>query len=354
MNLGKSVCIYGAGSNGRRIHDVVTKQGVEVVAFLDMNAAQLAGKLPAQVVRPDSDEARQLASRASAVIVAVFNRQASLRDIDGILERAGFKNVMHFVEFFREFHAQWGWHFWLSGAAPTAEAKDALAWLGSLLADEHSKRVFDKLVAVRNGAPSRELPPGQGLADQYFPLNLPGWLEGAAIELIDCGAYDGDTLQALLEQKRTLKSLVAFEPDPENFRKLSKLVSGIRGVESATLLPCGVWSATEQLRFSAGAGEGSRVDSKGDSMIQVCAIDDVSPVYAPNFIKMDIEGAEPDALRGAARIIGKHKPSLAVSLYHQPDHLWSLPKLIHSLNPDYRYYIRAHGECGIETVLYCN
>ncbi len=73
----------------------------------------------------------------------------------------------------------------------------------------------------------------------------------------------------------------------------------------------------------------------------------------PNFIKMDIEGAEEDALRGAAEIIRQYHPTLAISIYHKHDDLWRLPQLIRGLYPDYELYIRHHFWGPWETVLYC-
>jgi hypothetical protein len=70
-------------------------------------------------------------------------------------------------------------------------------------------------------------------------------------------------------------------------------------------------------------------------------------------IKMDVEGAEPDALLGAERTLRCHRPGLAISLYHQPDHLWEVPLWLASLNLGYKMYIRGHRHCGHEMILYC-
>jgi hypothetical protein len=66
---------------------------------------------------------------------------------------------------------------------------------------------------------------------------------------------------------------------------------------------------------------------------------------------MDIEGAEMDALTGAHNIISKHRPKLAVCLYHNISDLWEIPYYLMNTYPDYNYYIRQH-HCFLETVLY--
>lgn len=70
------------------------------------------------------------------------------------------------------------------------------------------------------------------------------------------------------------------------------------------------------------------------------------------FIKMDIEGAEYEALLGAKETIQKNKPKLAISIYHKPEDIISIPKLIKSMVPNYRLYIRHYSNADNETVLY--
>jgi hypothetical protein len=72
----------------------------------------------------------------------------------------------------------------------------------------------------------------------------------------------------------------------------------------------------------------------------------------PTFIKMDIEGAEVDALIGARRLIENALPVLAICVYHQPDHLWRIPLLIRSFSDQYRFFLRPHNEEGWDLVCY--
>jgi len=72
----------------------------------------------------------------------------------------------------------------------------------------------------------------------------------------------------------------------------------------------------------------------------------------PTFLKLDIEGFEASALRGAANLIAKHQPVLAISAYHYPEDLWKIPNLIHELNPDYCLLIRHYTREIDDTVCY--
>ena len=71
-----------------------------------------------------------------------------------------------------------------------------------------------------------------------------------------------------------------------------------------------------------------------------------------SFIKMDIEGEEYNALTGARGLITKHRPKLAISVYHNDDDLTKIPLLIHEMVPEYRFYLRHHTPFHVDTVLY--
>lgn len=71
-----------------------------------------------------------------------------------------------------------------------------------------------------------------------------------------------------------------------------------------------------------------------------------------DFIKLDIEGAELQALQGAANTIMRDQPVLAISAYHRPQDLWMLPKYIRKLCPEYRIFFRQHHLNSFELVLY--
>ena len=70
------------------------------------------------------------------------------------------------------------------------------------------------------------------------------------------------------------------------------------------------------------------------------------------FLKMDIEGSELAALRGAERIIREQRPKLAICVYHKPEDLWEIPSLLLSYHPDYKLYLRHYSINETETVLY--
>lgn len=71
-----------------------------------------------------------------------------------------------------------------------------------------------------------------------------------------------------------------------------------------------------------------------------------------SMIKMDVEGFEHNALLGAKDVIQRDHPILAICVYHKQADIWDIPKLIHSLCAEYRFYLRHYSLFQNETVLY--
>ena len=81
-------------------------------------------------------------------------------------------------------------------------------------------------------------------------------------------------------------------------------------------------------------------------------MDELVAGFAPTFVKLDIEGAEPDALAGARETIRAHAPVVAVCVYHRQDHLWRLPLMLRDMRDDYAFFLRPHNEEGWDLVCY--
>ena len=113
----------------------------------------------------------------------------------------------------------------------------------------------------------------------------------------------------------------------------------------------GLWSKADVLRFAASEGPSiSAISGTGNTSVEVEAIDNVSP--DATFIKLDVEGAELEALKGAAGTIRRNRPKLAICMYHKPGDLFEIPLFIKSLAPEYRFYLRQHQPVSCELVLY--
>ncbi|WP_337484935.1 FkbM family methyltransferase, partial [Porcipelethomonas sp.] len=74
--------------------------------------------------------------------------------------------------------------------------------------------------------------------------------------------------------------------------------------------------------------------------IESKSVDNMLDGKEATLIKMDVEGAEREALWGACQTISKYSPRLMVALYHRNEDIFELPLLVHKLNPKYKLYIR--------------
>jgi FkbM family methyltransferase len=174
------------------------------------------------------------------------------------------------------------------------------------------------------------------------------------MRFVDCGAFVGDTLSAVASIGARIEQVFAFEPDPENFAKLTAYTRDFARVTGGqvSLWPCAVTDETGPRRFRSSVGEVSSLGTDGDDVVCGVALDDVLPTTAVTDLKMDIEGAELDALRGAERLIRRSCPRLAICVYHRAEHLWEIPLFVRALGLPYDFFLRSHGSGGFDVVMY--
>lgn len=229
-----------------------------------------------------------------------------------------------------------------------------------LLKDEKSCRVYENLLNYkmsRNPAYLEQITDDE--ADQYFDPELVDFSgnTGIAEFIVDCGAYTGDTFFEVY--KRTggrIGRYVCFEADGAVFRVLEENIrnAGINP-EGVTLLNLGCWSEKGTVGFeSKGAGSSSiSLDPSAGERIEVDAADHVLEGCDVTFVKMDIEGAEENALMGMRELISRSRPVLAISIYHSLQDFYRIPQVIREIRKDYDFYIRHYRSLSdSETVCY--
>lgn len=349
----ETVYIYGAGNAGKDLFRFLKGKGIPVAAFLDRKAQQGSRWEEVPILSPEGETLSEERRRRSHVIVAIFNRDTEMPPILKFLKSLGYGRVTSFLEFHDRFAAEWGNRFWLTGRDFYTDKQEPIEAVNEIWSDETSREVYQAVLKFRFTMDYDALP-SPCLDDQYFPKDLPAWPN--PLRFIDCGAFDGDTLQYLLDKRMKVgvDAIAAFEPDLANFSKLAEAAQAQAVTFSGTLslFPCGVGSATEQIRFSSGQGEGSCASESGNGMMQVVTLDEALPCFRPNMIKMDIEGAESAALHGSRRLIEAYRPVLAICVYHCPDHLWAIPLLAQAWLRGGRHYLRAHTYNGFDLVYY--
>ncbi len=191
----------------------------------------------------------------------------------------------------------------------------------------------------------------------YFADDLVGSIENPL--LLDCGAYDGeDTIRFLGKYREGKPYSIVIEPDPDNIKIINKNLELFSG--NYKVIDAVVCEKNKEVIFSAGGGDGSGITEDGTGNIKVKGLS-IDYIYLENqalfknktvLIKMDIEGTELKALKGAQELIRKEKPILIVCVYHKKEDIVELPEFIKSINPEYRLYLRRYGKDFRDTVIY--
>ena len=223
-----------------------------------------------------------------------------------------------------------------------------------ILADSKSRDVFRAAIDFRE---NMTLMPKDLCSehDQYFVKEIISLRENEVF--IDGGAFIGDTIQRFINAAKRqgidkIKYIIAFEPNKDNFNRLNKFF-GRR--KNCLLINKGLSDKEDCLLFFDHGSSSKLVSNEKEATlkIDVINIDAVPECREATFIKMDVEGAEMDALRGAEKTITANKPKLAISIYHSNEDMLRIAEYIHKLIPEYKLYVRHHSSRSTdETVLY--
>ncbi|WP_313951407.1 FkbM family methyltransferase [Accumulibacter sp.] len=342
------ILVYGAGSRGREVAAFLVDRGYDVLGFADA-AASGRDSWRQLRIRTLSDWQRETLPPSATMVLAIHNHQVDMAALINDLGRSMVCRIVNPVEFQALFDGEFPAAYWLAGPGVYRGREANLVRLDAVLADEFSRDLLRRVVEFRLTGRYDVLPQPTP-REQYCPANLPRWRN--PMRLVDGGAFVGDTLEQLQRNGYDFEQIVAFEPDPENYARLSRRMRDMGPGVSGVCLPCGLGAQAELLRFASDGTGASRVSQEGQQIIQCVSIDDALPGMRPTLIKLDIEGGEPAALQGAIQTITASRPALAISIYHHPHHLWEIPLLIDSWQLGYKLYLGVHGFSSFDLVLY--
>lgn len=335
--------IYGLGSTGQKIVDELLDAGVGIDRILDRGKAGTTYRgLPVRALGDDG-----AAVEGRTVLVALHNHYVDLHQLRDDLIEAGAAQVLTPTNLRQWLDGPPSWPgYWLDPAYDYDVHADQFARVRGLLADDTSRSLFDAILRYRRSGDIADCP-RPSPDDEYTPRDLPRYPE--PLHLVDCGAFTGVAIQKFITAGYRVDSAIAFEPDPTNF---ATLAARRFPVGRRLNLPLGTWSSTTQLRFSSDSSMASHLDDQGDTVIQCVAIDDLLHNEPVNVVKLDVEGAEIETLKGMQRIIHTQRPALLVSAYHTPGHLHEIATLIDDWKLDYRFHLRVHEQNTFGVVLY--
>lgn len=329
--IDRPLILYGAGAIGRSVIRVLSRYGIEVNCFCDKNkSGTTESGLP--IISPQ--EIKEYPN-ANIIVCSVNYRDEIVQDLSGLgvaPEHIFTRDDLHIHEMTYD------------DILPYVEGYQSVF---HLLEDDQSRQIL--LERIRCYITSEPIT-SSGEENQYFDPELITLRQDEIF--VDGGMYTGDTAQAFFQvSNRKYKHYYGFEPDKANFLAANRNLSGQPDI---TLVRKGLWSGEQRFPFNGSLASSSRIDDGADGdLVEVTALDtffqDKEP---PTFIKMDIEGAELEALKGTERLIRAYKPKLAICAYHRPEDVYTLPEQIKRFRDDYKFYLRHYTDTIYETVLY--
>ncbi len=227
-----------------------------------------------------------------------------------------------------------------------SENLDEYGWVYSKLADDKSRTQFVKLMNFKNTLDISHLAGFEWAEDRQYFEEFLGLCEAEEV-FADVGSYDGFTSQTFALKCPEYYAIHVFEPDPANMVLVRNRLSSL---DRVFFHPVGLSDRPAKIRMCPN-GSQSTVNTNGPVEIEVDRLSNVLDVRL-TFIKMDIEGAETEALDGARDLIVRDCPKLAISAYHKPGDFWRIPRQILSMREDYSIYLRHYTESIYETVMF--
>lgn len=216
-----------------------------------------------------------------------------------------------------------------------------------LLQDEKSAQVLHDIVLFRlTGDPAYMKKYKFSPQNQYFDDIAP--IPPKAV-IVDAGGYDGDTTELFCKHAKDYSDIFLFEPSQANIAKARTRLTHKRNIH---FISKGLYDIQGKAYFNDGQGTASSISTEGTTQIELTTIDHALEGHSATFIKMDIEGFELAALRGARQQIINNHPTLAISVYHNTNDFWRIPEFIFSLRSDYKIALRHYTQGWSETVMY--
>ncbi len=340
--------LFGTGQFGQWILERLRKAGVEPLCFSDNNPARWGSRVHGVEVVSPADAVTRFGPTA-CFIVSIYNGSAAR----GQLRELGCKWVLPAALLFWKYPDTFTPEMGIDVPERLLEEMEQIRQCFALLADEPSRQELCDQIEWRYWMRPEHLPLPANQGELYFPGELVTEFEEEV--LVDCGAFDGDSIRSFMRRGQRFRHVYALEPDAANRVKLGASVESFPAEirERVTVWPYAVGDKDEEVTFVESHDVASKVSSSSEGVaIQSRKLDSLPWQFRPTYLKMDIEGWEPYAIAGGAELLKNELPVLAICLYHRSEHLWQLPKLIHSLAPDYSLYLRRYAEDCWEQVCY--
>lgn len=334
-HCGRNIVMYGTGNGGDKILDECITRGIKVSGVFASS-----GFVRHRVWRDmDVLSYEDAIERFGENMVILLAFGSSLPDV---MENFRILDARH--EFYIPDVPLFGGQVFDQSYCAAHEEEITAA--GEIFADKASRELYFDMLHFRLTGKMKYLASTSSMGDQAAELLR----KDAVKNIIDCGAFKGDTAEIFRKCFAYAENIIAMEPDPSTFKRLSAYCNDANNStdSDARLIPLcaavGDRDKTEEFLCTGSRGSGrcgsGRVKT---ALTDVRRIDTVAADLHIDLIKMDVEGDEESALKGAENTILRDDCALAISVYHKTDDLYRLPLMIRDKYPNHHLYLRREN-----------
>lgn len=348
LNTSNNIAIYGAGQNGIAIANILLAANYKDLKFIDDTASKI-GKTINNIPVLSHKQARDEFEHDLTVIVSIFNVQHSFQQSRIRFESYNW-TVLSFIQVGMTLSKNFLPFYFIDMPQVYAKNLANIYNLYELLLDDNSKAELMSSLKFRLTLDFNNILTNPVPIFSYLKNLLP-----SNCHYIDGGAFDGDTIKEFLKMAGdSFTKISAFEPDPLNFVKLDQYIKGLPMSlqHKTTIIQAGLWSDVLKLDFAANGTADSKFIANNTGATDVTYVDAIVDPQETVLLKLDVEGAEIEAIRGAQNIFECGMAIGVISVYHKFSDLWEIPEIIHSINSGYRFGLQSHANDGIDLTLY--
>lgn len=348
----RPIVLFGAGNLGQRLATVARGLGYDVVAFADNGKARWGTTLLGLPVLSPVDAATRYGGDA-VFLVSIWGAGQGHRyaDTERQLRALGVRRVAAFGHFAWQHPAPLLPYYALGRPEIPLRAATAIDSVYGRLADETSRAEFLAQLRWRLHLDYAGLRTPEPPESEYFDRSI---VTGPVRTFVDGGAYDGDTLSRFIDWTGgDFDAAIGIEADAANVAKLNANVSSMTATVAARVRVASVALAGKSgfVHFDALGTAASAVSQSG-TRVEAMRLAEVVGDLRPDYVKLDIEGAEVDVLTDSREALARWNCAVAACSYHLPDHLWKVPALLAEALPHARLSMRSYGSECYDLVTY--
>ncbi len=350
-----SVIIYGAGGYCTETVSFLEKREIKIDCIIDRDSNKWGRNIAGYKVC-GLDILEKFRGKSQAVVFSIVSFQ------NEIAERL--ISEYHIPEscifsFTTEFSNKY-----MYGADKIEKHSADIEDIMRILADDESRICYEQCLKSKVTRNPVYITPNPNMKSpySYFLKDGTGWIRPEREDcIVDCGAYIGDTAQLFCEMTDNMCRVICIEASQNNYDKMNDILSekNMGAQVEAKHLALGssqgrlILFSEKEISVNASLDKGVLKGDNGEE-VEVDTLDNIcGECDKIDFIKMDIEGAEIDALKGGRGIIQKYRPNLCISAYHRTEHLWEIPYLIRDICSDYKIYFGHQMNAPFEPEFYC-